>query len=209
MDFYCTVTRHASRVFDEFLRIKRTPKTYYAVRDLYPRETSLIRRASYFLYLNRNCFNGIFRVNKAGTFNVPFSASRVPAYPTKEAFLESMEALRAAKLECADFVAVCHRQVRRGDFVYLDPPYYVPKQRVFSEYVPHEFAREDINRLTALLKLIDDRGAYFLLNYPNCNMMKTIARSWNHHCIQTRRTISSKLISRGNSTEILIYNFEQ
>ena len=160
-------------------------------------------------FLNRNCFNGIFRVNRKGNFNVPFSDSRVPPYPSKETFLASIEKLRSAKLDCADFASVCDRNVTRGDFVYLDPPYYVPKQRMFREYVPHDFAKEDVDRLRDLLSLIEGRGGYFLMNYPDCYMMRRIARQWNHHCIETRRTVSGTLASRGNSSEILIYNFER
>lgn len=98
---------------------------------------------------------------------------------SKESFLASIEKLRSAKLDCSDFVSVCERNVARGDFVYLDPPYYVPKQRVFREYVPHDFAREDIDRLKNLLELIDGRGGHFLLNYPDCYMMRKIARRWS------------------------------
>jgi DNA adenine methylase len=207
IDFYRVASRHPGRVFDTFLHLKRDSETYYRIRDVYPHEIGLIRRAAYFLYLNRNCFNGIFRVNKSGIFNVPFSSSRVPAYPTKDAFIDSMRALRVVTLECTDFVALCTNHVRRDDFVNLDPPYYVPKQRVFCEYVPHEFARNDVNRLVELLTFIDTRGAKFLMNYPSCYMMRKLARYWNYRFIQTRRTISSRLDSRGNFTEILIYNY--
>lgn len=209
MDFYDVASRHPTRVYNTFRDLKRDPLTYYAVRNLYPGETSAIRRAAYFLYLNRNCFNGIFRVNKAGRFNVPFSNYRVPDYPTKESFVESMKQLAAAKLACTDFVTVCEQNVRRGDFVYLDPPYYVPKQRVFREYVPHDFDKADVERLRLLLQTINNRGAYFLLNYPDCKMMRTVASAWHSQRIQTRRTIASKIASRGNSAEILIYNFER
>jgi DNA adenine methylase len=207
IEFYETARRHATRVFNEFAELRRTEKNYYRVREQYVWETSAIRRAAYFLFLNRNCFNGIFRVNKKGIFNVPFSASRVPLYPSKETFQDSMKALNVAKIESADFVDLCKRHVRKGDFVYLDPPYYVPKQRVFSEYVPHEFARADIERLTNLLELIDSRGAFFLMNYPDCPMMRKIALRWKRRRIQIRRTISSQVASRGYTTEILIFNF--
>jgi DNA adenine methylase len=209
MEFYDVAIRHGTRVYNAFSEIDRTADAYYEIRKRYQTETSALRRASYFLFLNRNCFNGIFRVNRQGNFNVPFSDSRVAPYPSKEAFLASIEKLRNAKLDCSDFFSVCERNVARGDFVYLDPPYYVPKHRVFREYVPHDFARQDIDRLRDLLDLIDKRGGHFLMNYPDCYMMRKIARQWNHHCIETRRTISGKLASRGNSSEILIYNFER
>jgi DNA adenine methylase len=209
MQFYSVAARHPSRVYNAFSIIKRNASTYYSIRDLYPNERSTIKRAAYFFFLNRNCFNGIFRVNRNGRFNVPFSNSRVPDYPSKDTFIKSMKHLAEAKLACTDFVTVCKQNVRSGDFVYLDPPYYVPKQRMFREYVPHDFDKADIQRLKLLLQTINDRGAYFLLNYPDCNMMRKIASPWNSKRIQTRRTISGKLSSRGNSPEILIYNFER
>jgi DNA adenine methylase len=208
VNFYRVVQRYAGRVYDIFSSLPRDAHTYYDVRARYPDERGAVKSAAYFLYLNRNCFNGIFRVNKAGVFNVPFADSRVPPYPSRESFLGATRLLRSVTLSCADFGKVCRRYTRKGDFVYLDPPYYVPDQRVFREYVPHDFAQDDVRRLSEVLRSIDHRGAYFLMNYPDCDMMRAIARKWNYHVIQTRRTISGDVKSRGNSPEILIYNYE-
>jgi DNA adenine methylase len=209
IEFYDAIRESGARVFDRFAKIERSEKVYYEIRDLYAVELSPIKRAAYFLYLNRNCFNGIFRVNKKGKFNVPFSASRVPQYQLKKIFLGSVEQLRTATLDCTDFSTLCESHVRKGDFVYLDPPYYVPDQRVFAEYVPHQFALADVERLVEVLNLIDSRGAKFLMNYPDCGMMRRISRRWNRQHIRTRRTIASQVASRGYTSEILIYNFEQ
>jgi len=188
-------------------RIHRTEESYYSIRARYMHDPDEIMRSAHFLYLNRNCFNGIFRTNNKGHFNVPFSSSRVPRYPLAAEFRRSAAALAKAKLRCSDFERVCSQEVRRDDFVYLDPPYYVPKKRVFREYSSQPFSEEDLVRLARVLREIDRRGAKFLLSYPECPIIKKLASKWIFSRIKARRTIAGKMSSRGFASEVLVRNF--
>ena len=107
-----------------------------------------------------------------------------------------------------DFETVCKTKVTKGDFVYLDPPYYVPAQRVFREYSSKPFSASDFDRLGRTLRLIDERGAKFLLSYPKCAVAAALAREWHHAKINVRRTIAGDVHSRGTAREILIYNYD-
>ena len=207
MHFYKTISSHPSEVFKKFSRLHRTEKTYYSIRARYMRKSDEITRSAHFLYLNRNCFNGIFRTNTKGHFNVPFSSSRVPRYPAATEFSKSAAALARAKLRCSDFERICSQEVRRGDFVYLDPPYYVPKKRVFREYSSRPFAEADLVRLADVLREIDSRGAKFLLSYPECRLIKSLAKKWDLSRIKVRRTIAGNASSRGYAPEVLVRNF--
>jgi DNA adenine methylase len=206
--FYKVVARHPSRVYASFVQIPRTSRIYYKVRANYGSELNPIRRAANFLYLNRNCFNGIYRTNVRGEFNVPFSESRVAPYPTKDEVGEASRLLSKAVLRCEDFQVVCRRDLRRGDFAYLDPPYYRPIKRVFVEYSAEPFDGTDITRLQKTLQQIDRSKASFLLSYPKCAASERIARDWNSASISVRRTIAGDVASRRRDRELLIFNYD-
>jgi DNA adenine methylase len=206
--FYKTVSRHPIEVYEKVISIPRRPSMYYNIRAADIISLDDTTRSAYFLFLNRNCFNGIFRTNVRGQFNVPFSSKRVQPYPLADEFCMSATALARSTLKCADFESVCRRDVREGDFVYLDPPYYVPKRRVFREYSSKPFSESDVVRLAKLLCEIDRRGAYFLLSYPDCGLIKSLAARWELTQIRVRRTIAGNMSSRGYAPEVLIRNFD-
>lgn len=207
MQFYKWVSQHPEQVYRKFIHIPRQPSTYYSIRASEFSKLDETTRSAYFLFLNRNCFNGIFRTNVKGQFNVPFSSSRVPVYPLKDDFRKSAAALARAKLKCADFEQVCLDEVRKGDFVYLDPPYYVPRKRVFREYSSMPFSEKDVLRLSSVLHLIEERKAYFLLSYPDCALIKKLAKRWKFSRISVRRTVAGNMSSRGYAPELLVRNF--
>ena len=208
MRFYKTVATHADEVFEKFRRIRRTKSSYYRIRAVEMYDLDDTTRSAYFLYLNRNCFNGIFRTSAKGRFNVPFSDSRVARYPSAEEFRRAAAALARAKLRCADFEKVCLEEVRKDDFVYLDPPYFVPKKRIFREYSSKPFLEDDVVRLTGVLREIDRRKARFLLSYPECSLIRSLAKNWEFSRIKVRRTIAGNMSSRGFAPEVLVRNFE-
>src|SRR5438128_1335350 len=118
-------------------------------------ESDKILKASIFYYLNKNCFNGLYRTTKQGAFNVPFSDSRIGRYPSKDEFLRSCEAISGARFACVDFFDVVEGALQPGDFVYLDPPYATSRRLLFREYYPGSFSINDIVRLEQLLLLIN------------------------------------------------------
>jgi DNA adenine methylase len=207
MRFYTTISVHPKRVYQRFLSIPRTEQAYYTIRSLFGHERGDITRAAHFLYMNRNCFNGIYRTNNKGKFNVPFASRRVPYYPTEQDIVEAAALLSHATITCDDFEAVCNQNVRKGDFVYLDPPYYVPSKRVFREYSSAPFSRADFDRLQRTLNDIDRKGAYFLLSYPTCHLATALVGRCNDTAINVRRTIAGAVSSRGRTRESLIYNY--
>jgi DNA adenine methylase len=206
--FYRTIAMHPGRVYQKFLSIPRSEEAYYKIRSQFGSERDEINRAARFLYMNRNCFNGIYRTNSSGIFNVPFASRRVPHYPTEEAIRLAANILGDATITCGDFEAVCSKNVRKGDFVYLDPPYYVPSKRVFREYSSEPFSRADLDRLQDTINDIDRKGAYFLLSYPSCELADALVGRWNMAAINVRRTIAGDVLSRRRARESLIYNYD-
>jgi DNA adenine methylase len=208
MRFYKSISRDAGRVYDKFRRIKRVRETYYRVRSQISNTECETLWAARFFYLNRNCFNGIYRTNMKGKFNVPYSDQRVSAYPSRSQFIECAKVLSRTTLICKDFAEVCRTKVGPGDFVYLDPPYYVPSVRIFREYSEKPFTEIDFARLDEALDLINSRGAYFLLSYPDCGIARKLSAHWYSSTVSVPRVIAGNIAARRRVSELIIRNYD-
>jgi DNA adenine methylase len=159
-------------------RMRHTKDEYYRIRSQDRKSLGARGRVTRFIYLNRYCFNGLYRTNLAGQFNVPFAASGTGDIPSLETFLENAKRLGAARLVQGDFDTVVRAEVKKGDFVYLDPPFAVENRRIFRQYGPQTFGIDDLARLSALLREIEARGAHFLLSYACCKEVREYFGDW-------------------------------
>lgn len=207
INFYRAVSQNPEEIYDLFFSIDRSSDKYYQVRDQYRIERNATKKAAFFMYLNRNCFNGIFRVNKSGHFNVPYSNRRVAPYPSREEFIKSAKFLSSASLTSVDFEIFCKETCASGDFVYIDPPYYVPDVRIFQEYTQTVFTEADTTRLIETLALIDGRGARFLCSYPKGDLTSKLKRTWESTEIRATRSVAGSAAARRSETEVLLANF--
>jgi len=120
---------------------------YYALRTEFNESGDSYRRAALFIYLNKTCFNGIWRVSRAGQFNVPYGAKPKPGFPTRADLVRCSSALVRARLDQGDFEGSV-AAARHGDFVYLDPPYLpLSATAFFRHYTANRFATEDHERI--------------------------------------------------------------
>jgi DNA adenine methylase len=177
---------------------------YYTVRDeLKPRSSAA--RAARFLYLNRTCWNGLYRVNLKGKFNVPKGTKSKVIMETDDFALVS-RSLKRARLVCSDFEAVIDK-AREGDFIYADPPYTVRhNMNGFIKYNEILFSWEDQRRLSFALLRASERGAKFVLSnadhesirdlYAGAASIKTVSRA---------SIISGDRAARGITTELLVW----
>lgn len=204
--FYEDVTHDPVGFYRKFTEIPRGESYYYEIRSKFNTRSECCDRSVLFYYLNRNCFNGIHRLNKRGEFNVPFSSSRVSSYLSEEQFLRSVEVVKNAKIHCLDFEDFCDRSLKDGDFVFIDPPYY-STERMFNEYNIKGFDREDFGRLERLLVRLHKGGIRFLLSFPEVPESEELASHWSSSCVPVRRTIASDPAKRRISNELLIYNY--
>lgn len=207
-DFYRTASIMPDEVYEKFVSIERSRERYYEVRAQQNLPNDPVLAAAHFLFLNRNCFNGIYRVNKSGAFNVPFSNSRVAPYPSLEEFLDASKLLRRAEISSADFETFCERVCGEDDFVYLDPPYYVPEVRIFREYNETDFTENDTQRLVALLDRMAERGVKFLLSYPKGALAAELAARWSSREFKAMRSIAGNSSARRAEIEVLIANYD-
>jgi DNA adenine methylase len=201
---YRTIRAHPLAVAEALYAIPRNSTTYYDVRRRAKSVSNAIGRAAFLVYLNRNCFNGIYRTNLNGEFNVPFGADQ-GQYPRPCDFQTTAKLLGNAKLLSGDFGATL-RHLRRNDFVYLDPPFAATGVRTFIEYGKRSFAAHDLDRLSRHMDRIDRHGAFFLVSYADCARARKIARNWNSKKVKVRRQIAGFAAKRRMAGELLITN---
>lgn len=202
---YKVLRKHPKRLHRVVLALPKSRKFYNKLRERDPTKMPAFDRAVRFVYLNRFCFNGLYRTNRQGKFNVPYAPNGTGDFPSVEQFQACAMLLRGAELRAWDFGTTL-RYVRKGDFVYIDPPYAVENRRIFCEYGPRPFTKSDLKRLGGHLKQIDARGAKFLVSYADCAEARAIFRGWDIHRLAVRRNIAGFSGARKKSYEVVVTN---
>jgi DNA adenine methylase len=155
-----------------------------------------INRAARTIFLNKTCFNGIYRVNAKGVFNVPFGDMNNPTLCERENLLECSKALKNTEILSEDYKALLPR-VGEGDFVYLDPPY-VPLSKTahFTSYTRGGFGEEEQKELKEFCDDLDFRGARFLLNNSDTELVRDLYSSFKIVVIEARRSLVALVPSK-------------
>jgi DNA adenine methylase len=162
-------------------------------------------RAARFIYLNRFCFNGIYRTNLLGQFNVPYSGDGCGALPQDEIFRKCSRHLRGARFVNGDFERVL-KLAEKGDLVYMDPPYAVRARRVFREYDPSSFTLEDIKRLRSWMDRLNTAGINFVVSYAESDEADVLRKNFSYETVAVRRNIAGFAAHRAWTNELLITN---
>ena len=202
---FVSVRDHPRAVYNRLLDIPRGKRSYNRVRKQSPTGLDPLDRAARFIFLNRFCFNGIYRTNAKGVFNVPY-ASLKQVIPPWDAFRAAAQPLKSAIIICADFEEVVSNNVREGDFVYLDPLYAVRNRRVFRQYDPQTFGLDDLNRMDQTLRLIDKRNAKFVLSYAYAPESIEYFQNWQRRKAFTQRNVSGFAEHRRMAAELIVTN---
>lgn len=180
---------------------------YYEIREEYNAIPTSLRKSGLFLYLNRACFNGIYRTNKSGHFNVPYSGKKIAKFPTYEIFRSACQMLKNVEFYSVDFEEMVRIYVKKGDLVFMDPPYATSKKRTFAEYDKRSFQTADIERVISCMKIIEDRGAQFICTY-DCHEKEKFSSvaNWLVNSFKVRRNVGGFISSRKNAEEIIFSN---
>ncbi|MFW6108516.1 MAG: DNA adenine methylase, partial [bacterium] len=188
------------------------PDYYYAVRawDREPgfAELSEVERAARTLFLNHACYNGLYRLNRRGQFNVPYGKWRRPPRVFDEATLWACHhALQDTTLLEEDF-AHCLARAGAGDFVYLDPPYH-PRSRTasFTCYTGSTFRERHQRRLAELYRELDARGCQVLLTNSATPLIRGLYADWRIETTRAARAINCKARRRGKIDELVVLNY--
>ncbi len=166
-----------------------------------------VEKSGLLLYLNRHCFNGLYRVNSKGEFNVPFGSYISPKIPSHEHILAASESLKKAKILNGDFLEVISG-AGKGDFVYFDPPYEpISKSSSFTAYSKEGFGRGQQERLSKVMKELDRKGALFMLSNSGNSLLEELYSGFRIIKVEARRSINSNGLGRGSVREIIVTNY--
>ena len=188
---------------------KNSTEYYYQVRKQEPKQQ--IEKVSRLLFLNKTCFNGLYRVNKKGQFNVPLGRYTNPNIVNKENLTAVSKTLQSKKIKisCRDFEAVLG-DAKKGDLVYFDPPYQpVSSTANFTSYTHRDFTEDDLERLAKLADKLHSKGCYVLLSNSNSKTVKDFfsKKYWKISSINVNRAINSNAQKRTGHKEIIIKNY--
>ncbi len=192
----------------EALKQHRNEEDYfYCVRALDPATMTPVQQAARFIFLNRTCYNGLYRVNRLGQFNVPFGRYNKPTICDETKLRAASAALQKAQLEMADFSFVLEL-ARAGDLIYFDPPYEpLSPTSNFTSYTRDGFSSEEQRRLAEVYRELDARGCLLMLSNSTADLIHELYFDYQLHEISARRAINSKAEGRGAITELLVTNF--
>ncbi|MEL6468810.1 MAG: DNA adenine methylase [Cyanobacteria bacterium J06623_4] len=176
---------------------------YYSVRSQL--ETDPILRAARFIYLNKTCYNGLYRENSKGLFNVPIGRYKNPRICAPELLRPASAALQVATIAERPFISVADYATGPKDFVYFDPPYHpLSDTSKFTAYSRYRFAAEQQIELKNLIQQLSDRQVTVLASNSDCPFIRELYAPFTVKTITAARSINSKASKRGKITEVLI-----
>jgi DNA adenine methylase len=188
------------------LTYQTDPTKYYELRATFNDLSDSVEKAALFIYLNKTCFNGIWRVNRRGQFNVPYGGKVRAGFPTIDQLKECSAALRCADLRVQDFSEAL-TEAKAGDFVYMDPPYLpISSTSFFRHYTSERFAIEAHERVAELCHNLSCRGVKVMITEAD----SLVARGWYRGYHVAERAVRRYVASNGDryeAAELLIANY--
>jgi DNA adenine methylase len=162
--------------------------------------------AARLIYLNKTCFNGLYRVNSKGDFNVPFGQYTKPNIVNAEGLRRASEALAGARVEQEDFKMLLV-EARKGDFIYFDPPYH-PRSATssFTSYTKDSFGEKDQRALAAVYRGLDEKGCLLMLSNSDTELVRELYQGFDIREVSARRSINSRIDRRGSIRELVVLN---
>lgn len=207
---YEVVSSHVEALIHRLEALEKThdEAQFYAIRTRYNEEKDApkVDRAAWTIYLNKTCYNGLYRTNSKGAFNTPVGKYVNPKIVERDKLRLAQALLSRAELSCAKFDALLDI-AHAGDVIYMDPPY-VPlsKTASFAAYADGAFGLEDQNRLASVFKTLDEKGCLLALSNSDTPEVRKLYSSFDLSPIIAPRAISSKIDKREAVTELLIRN---
>jgi DNA adenine methylase len=208
---YLVIKNNVKTLISSLRKHINTENYFYRIRSKDPKRLSQVQRASRFIYLNRTCFNGLYRENSKGEFNVPFGNYKKPKILDKENLVTVSDYLNSNKIKilCRDYKKTVSL-AKQGDFVYFDPPYHpFNATSSFTKYSKGDFTEKDQIELSQIFRELDNKGCYVMLSNSNTKFIRNLYRGYNIRSIAANRAINCKAERRGKGLyEVLVKNYK-
>ena len=207
---YNVIKNDVERLISSLQKHKNNKEYFLKIRAQRPAVLSDLEVASRFIFLNRTCFNGLYRVNRSGGFNAPFGRYSNPLICDAYNLRKVSKALHRTEIKCEDYKAVLKR-AKKGDFIYFDPPYY-PKSKTasFTSYTSEAFLEKEQFELRDVFVKLHQRGCFVMLSNsdtPFINKIYSEIKGARISKVEAGRRINSDASKRGNITEVLVTNY--
>jgi DNA adenine methylase len=215
VNLYNIIKESPEELIEDLKKYKNEEKYFYEVRGIDREkekylELSNIQRASRIIFLNKTCYNGLFRVNSSGEFNSPFGRYKNPNIVNDVMIRIVGNYLSKNDIQIlnTDYEKSLSK-IRKGAFVYFDPPYDpISDSSSFTGYTKNGFDRTEQERLKKVCDKLNDKGVKFLLSNSSTEFIRDLYKDYNIFSIKAKRAINSKGNGRGETTEVLVKNYE-
>ncbi len=207
---YNVIKNDVENLIKSLKKHKVTKEYFLKIREQNPENLSDVSIAARFIYLNRTCFNGMYRVNSKGKFNVPYGKHNNPLVCDETNLRKVSKALQKVQIKHQDYKAIL-KHVKKGDFIYFDPPYYpVSKTSTFTAYTKESFLDKEQLELRDTFLELQKRGCFVMLSNSDSGFINKIYSGYKGisiNKVEAGRAINSKGSGRGKITEVLITNY--
>ena len=204
------VKNHPQDVCNYLKLLENDEVVYYDVRNDFNHnpETVVGQKAAQFIYINKCGYNGLYRVNKSGAVNVSYGKRSGDPHRDLEIIHKCSKALQKARIMNTDYLEIT-KLSRKGDFVYLDPPYHKESSSSFTAYNSKEFSEGDHERLSKEFCHLTERGVKAALSNSDTDFIRDLYKNFYIYPIYTSRTVATTVAGRLIATELLITNYDE
>ena len=207
IDVYLAVRDCVDDVIRLLKQYRHNETYFYKIRAKDPRKMGLAERAARIIYLNKTCYNGLFRENKSGQFNVPFGRYKNPTICDEPNLLAVSQILQRVDIDSRPFSSVLD-VARPGDFVYFDPPYHpISSTASFTAYARNGFNEQDQIRLRDVFAELSQKGVQVMLSNSDMPFIRELYDGYTIARVYAARYVNSKASARGKVPEVIVCNY--
>jgi len=211
INLYCVVRDQLEELVTLLIRHKanHNKEYYYQIRNLDRQPVKLgdVERAARTIYLNRTCYNGLYRVNRKGQFNAPLGRYKNPGIFLEKTLRSASEALQNVRVEVRDFHTIA-ALARPGDFFYFDPPFDpLSKTSSFTSYTAGSFGEQDQKDLATVFNRLADMGCYCMLSNSHTPFIAELYQKFRIEIVYAKRAVNSEANGRGAIKEVVVLNY--
>lgn len=207
INMYRVVAEDCDKVIESLEKYKNEEDFFYKVRAKDWTECDEVEAAARMIYLNRTCFNGLYRLNRKGQFNTPFGRYKNPTICNEEKIRAASEVLQNAEIVCGDYLDVLKKYAKKNDFVFLDPPYVpISEYADFKRYTKEQFYEEDQVNLANEVHRLVKIGCKVMLTNSNHPLVHELYGKYKIEVIQTKRNINRNGDKR-NGEDVIVTTY--
>jgi len=207
INVYKNISTKSNEVINELLKMKYDEEFFYKIRAQNYKKISKVKAAARMIYLNRTCFNGLYRVNKKGEFNVPFGRYKNPDFIQRDRIKGAAKILKYRSIRCMDFRTLINFDISKKDFIFFDPPY-VPLEGYadFKRYTKEQFHISSHHDLAFIFKKLAKKKVKMVLTNSNTELVHDLYKGFDISIVKSNRSINCKSNKRKGEDLIIHAN---